>query len=288
MALKLKKQEKEAAAAKAEKEAAATKLAAAEKELKKMEFELAYTQSFTNTYEDLVFETTGIDVLDPDRAREAVLQTFRASLPACKAVERNPRYVYHCAPPATIPLIAATGLRPSHGEICRGKRMGTCPDQRWFGDHSKGPDKSGQFRPVLVRSIHAKRVPVEEAVTGQSAAFALRSLLKKDVLKRQTFRKGMVMVDPALQPRAVREFVAEVVILHHATTIRVQYQAVVHCGVIRQSAQVREIEVPLLRAGDRGHIRFRFVNYGEYIKEGQTLLFREGRTKGLGKVVECL
>mmetsp|Transcript_43167 Transcript_43167/g.93994 ORF Transcript_43167/g.93994 Transcript_43167/m.93994 type:complete len:181 (+) Transcript_43167:110-652(+) len=148
-----------------------------------------------------------------------------------------------------------------------------------------GPDKSGHFKPVLVRSIHTKRTPVEQAVAGQGAAFALRSLVKKDTLKRSTFRKGMVMVAPELSPKAVREFEAEVVILHHATTIKVKYQAVIHCGVIRQSAQVREIRVPLLRAGDKGIIRFRFVNYGEYIKLGQTLLFREGRTKGLGTVV---
>lgn len=75
--------------------------------------------------------------------------------------------------------------------------------------------------------------------TGQSASFALRSLAKKDQLKRSTFRKGMVLLDRNSCPRAIQEFDAEVVILHHATTMKEKYQAVIHCGVIRQSAQVR-------------------------------------------------
>jgi GTPase len=40
----------------------------------------------------------------------------------------------------------------------------------------------------------------------------------------------------------------------------------------------------LLRAGDKGTIRFRFMYHPEYLKEGTTILFREGRTKGLGVV----
>ena len=36
-----------------------------------------------------------------------------------------------------------------------------------------------------------------------------------------------------------------------------RYQAVIHCGVIRQSAQVISLTGDLLRTGDRGSIRFR-------------------------------
>lgn len=37
----------------------------------------------------------------------------------------------------------------------------------------------------------------------------------------------------ALEALCVREFEAEVVILHHSTTIQTNYQAVLHCGGIR-------------------------------------------------------
>ena len=42
----------------------------------------------------------------------------------------------------------------------------------------------------------------------------------------------------------------------------------------------------ILRTGDRGLVRFRFMQRAEYLKVGQKLIFREGRTKGLGTVKE--
>ena len=41
----------------------------------------------------------------------------------------------------------------------------------------------------------------------------------------------------------------------------------------------------VLRTGDRSKVRFRFIKQPEYIKPGTRLLFREGRTKGVGKVI---
>jgi len=61
---------------------------------------------------------------------------------------------------------------------------------------------------------------------------------------------------------------------------------VVHAGVIRQAAKVVEIDKDLMRAGDKGIIKFRFMYKPEYLKEGTTILFREGRTKGLGVVAK--
>jgi GTPase len=42
----------------------------------------------------------------------------------------------------------------------------------------------------------------------------------------------------------------------------------------------------LLRTGDKGTIKFRFMYRPEYLKPGTTILFREGRTKGLGVVAK--
>jgi hypothetical protein len=42
----------------------------------------------------------------------------------------------------------------------------------------------------------------------------------------------------------------------------------------------------ILRTGDRGLVRFRFMQRAEYLKVGTKLIFREGRTKGLGTVTE--
>jgi GTPase len=151
-----------------------------------------------------------------------------------------------------------------------------------------GPDKTGQFRPVLVKTLHYKRVPTDMCESGQHCALAIRSLVKKEQLKKDMFRKGMVMVDKSLHPKATYEFKAEVVILHHATTIRERYQAMLHCGIIRQCAAVKHMSCELLRTGDKAIVTFRFCFHGEYLHIGDTILFREGRTKGLGKVLEII
>lgn len=151
-----------------------------------------------------------------------------------------------------------------------------------------GPDKSSQFKPVLVKTIHYKRVPADLAESGQHCGLAVRSLVKKEVLKKTSFRKGMVLVDAAVQPKTTWEFRAEVVILHHATTIRERYQAMIHCGIIRQCAAVKHMSCELLRTGDKAIVTFRFMYHGEFLRPGSPLLFREGRTKGLGRVIEVL
>lgn len=44
-------------------------------------------------------------------------------------------------------------------------------------------------------------------------------------IKRSQIRKGMVMVSPALNPKACWEFEGEILVLHHPTTISSRYQA---------------------------------------------------------------
>lgn len=147
-----------------------------------------------------------------------------------------------------------------------------------------GPDRNGDFRPVVVLSIHLKRVSSTTAVAGQTASMAIRSLHKKGQLKRNVLRKGMVLLDRTCSPVATREFDAEIIILHHATTLKLHYQAVIHCGAIRQAAQITSLCKATLRSGDTGTIRFRFMYYAEYVEVGAPFIFRDGRTKGLGKI----
>ena len=52
---------------------------------------------------------------------------------------------------------------------------------------------------------------------GQAASFALKKI------KRAAIRKGMVMVHPSAQPVAYWEFDAEILILHHPSTITTKY-----------------------------------------------------------------
>lgn len=104
-----------------------------------------------------------------------------------------------------------------------------------------GPDKGKGFKTVVIKSIHVNRSPREEAYSGEYACFNIRPLKANEKLSRNDFRKGMVLLDVSIKPEPVWEFEAEVQVLHHATTITPGYQAMLHCGVIRQSVNLKRI-----------------------------------------------
>lgn len=173
-----------------------------------------------------------------------------------------------------------------------------------------GPtDHHGRFIPTVVRGIQRKRVSLAVGVTGQAVSLALKKI------KRSEIRYGMALISSAVQinlplqisdssslrARVCREFTAQVVILYHSTTITAKYQAMLHCGTIRQTVQIvamslesEEAQPPATasapvqvgRTGDRAKIRFRFLKQPEMLKIGTKILFREGRTRGMGKIIE--
>ena len=143
-----------------------------------------------------------------------------------------------------------------------------------------GPNSVGEFQSTNIRSIERKRIQVPVCSAGQSASFALKKMRRKEV------RKGMVVL-PKLDgppPQVHREFVAEVLILSHATTIRPKYQAMLHVGPVSQTCAIIDIDREYIRTGDRATVAFRFVQRPEFLCIGERILFREGRTKGLGIV----
>jgi GTPase len=149
-----------------------------------------------------------------------------------------------------------------------------------------GPNKMNEYKQIVVRSIHFNRVPVGEVYTGQFCCLALKPLKKKEDLDKSDLRKGIVLLDAALMPKPCWAFEAEVSVLHHSSTIKAGYEAVLHCGVIRQSARIIKMDRDLLRTGDKGNITFRFMFNSEYLKPNSTFLLREGRTKILGFITK--
>lgn len=166
-----------------------------------------------------------------------------------------------------------------------------------------GPDATtGAFYRTTVKGIQKKKVncPLVTATTACSLA------LKK--VRRSQIRKGTVLIaQPTLsapeQRAACREFIADVLVLFHSTTITRRYQAMLHCGVIRQTVKIVAIlpaseeeqkdttitdEGTVMRTGDRRCVRFRFMWAPEWMQLGQRLLFREGRTKGVGRVTRLI
>lgn len=114
-----------------------------------------------------------------------------------------------------------------------------------------GPDHSGQFVTTTIKGIHRKRVSVPVATAGQSVTFALKNI------RRNNIRKGQVLLPydkDKPTPQTSKRFEAEILVLYHSTTIKSRYQAVVHCGAVRQTARIITTEKTVLRTGDRAKV----------------------------------
>ncbi|KAI0031724.1 P-loop containing nucleoside triphosphate hydrolase protein [Vararia minispora EC-137] len=148
-----------------------------------------------------------------------------------------------------------------------------------------GPDANGQYLPTVVKSMQRKRADVLGAEAGQTVALALKRT------RRAAVRKGMIIIHKTdTPPRAIRRFEGQVLILYHNTTMQPNYQAMLHCGAVRQTVRILSIDHPqgLLRTGDRATVQFEFISRPEFVKKGMKLLFREGKTKGLGVITNVL
>lgn len=114
-----------------------------------------------------------------------------------------------------------------------------------------GPDSVGQFATTSVKGIHRKRVSVPAATAGQTVTLALKNV------RRNAIRKGQVLLTHEKDqpmPKVSRRFEAEILVLYHSTTIKSKYQAMVHCGAVRQTASILTSEKSILRTGDRAKV----------------------------------
>ncbi|THV05041.1 GTP-binding protein 1 [Dendrothele bispora CBS 962.96] len=148
-----------------------------------------------------------------------------------------------------------------------------------------GPDSNGNYMTTTVKSMQRKRANVTSAEAGQVVSCALKRV------KRAAVRKGMVLVNKTdAPPKAIRKFEGQVLILYHNTTLQRNYQAMLHCGAVRQTVRIVGMDNPqgVLRTGDRATVQFEFISHPEFVKEGMKLLFREGKTKGLGVITKLL
>lgn len=160
-----------------------------------------------------------------------------------------------------------------------------------------------KFKPIIIKSIHNNhRELVDYLTAGCSGCIAIKSGISKDRIRRNDITKGMVVTS---NPFKVQYFDALVQVIHHPTSIKIGYQPTIHCGTILQTAEIIDItkidkitkdpivyeegtpeyeSAKLLRAGDLAKVKFKLMHHVEYLEEGSTIFFREGQTKGLGKI----
>jgi GTPase len=113
--------------------------------------------------------------------------------------------------------------------------------------------------------------------------------------KKIKLKDGMMMVQ---QNNSIfkREFLAMVYIFNHSTSIKANsekhagYQPIIHCNGIRQSAEIMKINGnhKVLRSGQKTTVHFRFRYHNEYILPNSKFIFREGETRGIGKIIKVM
>ncbi len=136
------------------------------------------------------------------------------------------------------------------------------------------------YRKVKIKSIQINRVFVNRVFAGQSATFAIPEVEYDEV------RKGMVLLGTNAKLISITKFKADIKVLHHPTTIKVGYSPVIHLHTIRQTAKIVSMTKDALRTGDSDIVTFQFIQRPEHVEENEVFLFREGRTKGIGVVLE--
>ncbi|MBI4363144.1 MAG: GTP-binding protein [Euryarchaeota archaeon] len=143
-----------------------------------------------------------------------------------------------------------------------------------------GPRPDGSYAEVRVNSIemHYHRIPM--ARPGEVVGVAVKGVRSGEI------HRGMCLCNG--NARAVREFEAEVAILHHPTRIRRGYEPVVHLETVCETARFQEMESDYMMAGQTGRVRMSFKFHPYFVQEGQKFVFREGRSKGVGRVTRVV
>lgn len=141
---------------------------------------------------------------------------------------------------------------------------------------------NNKFIKVIIRSIHNNfKEYVNTLYAGQGGCFNIKPAVSREIIKRGMIKKGMHLVTV---PKLFSKFDAEIKIIQHPTTIKVNYEPTIHCGSIVQSARIEKMDKDYLRAGDKTNATFRFCYHPELIEVGNILIFREGNAKGIGRI----
>jgi len=171
-----------------------------------------------------------------------------------------------------------------------------------------------KFKLVEIKSIHNyNKQSIEYLHAGENGCFNIKSTNSKEIIRRYQINKGMVILE---NPHTTQYFWARVKIIKNPTSISIGYQPTIHSSTVYQCAEIIQIdkldkevlisshkegkleEVILdstlknkdliIRSGDIANILFKFIFESVYITTGSIISFREGKTKGLGKIIKLL
>ena len=162
-----------------------------------------------------------------------------------------------------------------------------------------GPFTDSSYKQVKVRSIHLNYRDLKEANPGSFICLSLKNINRRDI------KKGMILItDDNTLKVSVKKFIAQIHVLHSPTTIKDGYQPFIHIDHVRQSVKMTNIKKiesingdniiyakdndTILRTGDKATVQLEFIMRPEYIKPNMRIIFREGKVRAVGKVIELL
>lgn len=145
-----------------------------------------------------------------------------------------------------------------------------------------GPLGTGKFIETNSKSMEMHHYRKEVAETGEIVGISITGLEVDDI------KRGMILCGTDYPVNAVREFEADVAILVHPTTIKNGYECIAHIETIAETMIFEPVERKYMSAGDTGKIKMKFKYRPCYVKEGQKLIFREGRSKGVGTITKII
>lgn len=155
-----------------------------------------------------------------------------------------------------------------------------------------GPDSTGMYHKSKIRTLQFKRMNVEFVLPGHHCTFNLPGI------DRKLLKQGVYVLHETVKNRiAVRKFTADIKVLSsNPITIKCGYCPILNMDNIRMAAKACKIttipqgedepqEQDFLRGGSRARIHFMFAHNPAYLRPNATFVFREGKTRGFGKVV---
>jgi len=152
----------------------------------------------------------------------------------------------------------------------------------------------------LVKSIETHHVKVPKALPGDNIGFNVRGVSKKDV------HRGDVAGHPDNPPTVAKEFIGQIIIIHHPTAIAAGYSPVLHSNTGQISCRFKELISKLdprtgqvveknpafLKTGDGAVVRFEPIQpiavetYSEFPELGRFAIRDMGTTVAAGVIKE--
>jgi elongation factor 1-alpha len=181
------------------------------------------------------------------------------------------------------------------GLVITGSIPFNCPAMRLGDTFYMGP--YGVTNPIMVpfkiKSMHDNfRTNTDISLPGENFCANIRFTGKISLTKKQ-IRKGMVITqDPnSVLPLFSRRFrmIARLLGQSHKTTLGLNYNATIHCKTIRQCAKIVEIgDIEKISNGIETIVTFEYMMRPEFIEIGSSIFFRDGTTRGEGKILEII